>query len=443
MPKDRLRSRGAGWVALLALLALACPTLAGPVLTLREAAQKALETHPDLRLASADVESALARALQAQGPFYPTLRSTLSTTWSGQVVPVNLGVGPAFLVDTRTSTDQNYGVSFAARQTLADFGRRHYAARAADLGVQASRADYQTSRQSLLLQVAESYFTVLREARGVEIQQANVRTAEERLRQAEGFYEAGVRARIDVTQAQSDLARARVSLIQAVNAERRARVVLGTLMGLPGAVEQPLADLALADPAWTAEEALQRALKLLPSVAAARARIEAAEASRQSALAEYRPEITAGANWAFNDDRPLGFDKRTWSVTVDVSVPLFVEPTLRAGVAQAQAALERARAQYDSLLLSVRQDVSEGVLKVDEARERLKAAQAAREAAQENFRLASERYRVGVGSQIEVSEAQRQLVEAGSGEVQARFDLQISLARLLFAVGALEPEALP
>ena len=77
-----------------------------------------------------------------------------------------------------------------------------------------------------------------------------------------------------------------------------------------------------------------------------------------------------------------------------------------------------------------------------EAEERAESAIQALRFATENYRLATERYKVGVGNSVEVSQAQRQLVEARTQELQARFDVQNAVATLLRTTGQLDTEAL-
>jgi outer membrane protein len=123
-----------------------------------------------------------------------------------------------------------------------------------------------------------------------------------------------------------------------------------------------------------------------------------------------------------------------------MSVPLINEPTLGAGVQSAEAARVQAEGRQELLALQVQQQATEAWLNLQESLSRLTAAQAALQSNEENYRLASERYNVGVGNSLEVSDAQRLLVQARSQEVQARFDVQLAIARLYRQAGSLTLE---
>ncbi|MEW6279672.1 MAG: TolC family protein [Candidatus Eremiobacterota bacterium] len=420
---------------LLALCLVLLPAAAEPPLTLGEAARSALERHPDLRVAQADVVLSEVRRDRAGAPYYPSLSGTVGVSHSesvGNSGGVNI---------TRVGDFETYGVGFQARYTVADFGRRSNASKAAEEGVVAAQDDYLNTRQELLLTVVDAFFNVLREQESVEIQTENVANARARLEQAQAFVEVGVRAKIEVTRAQTDLAQAELGLIQARNAELRARTNLAAAMGVGEPVTAPLSDSRLNDPQWEVETAYARALKTRPDVLAILARVESARASVRAAEADYNPSLAASASYNLRDQMffPIA---RSWNVGLDLTFPIFNEPTLWAAVAEAEGQLVRLQAQQDALLLEVRRQVTEAVLNLQESRERLKASVVASASARENFRLASERYQVGVGSALEVSDAQRVLVEAESQEAQARLDLERAIARVYRNTGTLEPDLL-
>lgn len=419
-----------------------------PVLTLPEAAASALRLHPDLDAARSRVRGAEARADGARAAFYPTLSATAGVTHNesggsraGSATLIQTGSQAQIREEGAYRGSTSYSMGLSGSQTVFDFGRRRSRARAADRSLQATREDLEGTVQDLLQGVAVAWFGVLREERSVLIQRDNVRDAEERLRQARGFYEAGTRARVEVTRAEADLASARLSLIQAENSERKARVLLGISMGLPDPVEGPLAETVLPSEVPSVDEAMVRAADHRPDLAAAWELLDAARARVNLAAAEYRPSLDARGNYQMADtDFPTR--QNNWSLGMSVSFPVFNEPTLGSALQEAEAARDEQEAKLAALVLQVRREVQENLLSVREARERMEAAAVGVRSAEENFALASERYRVGVGSPLEVSEAQRLLVAARSQEAQAGFDLEVALVRFHRSTGILDLQLL-
>jgi len=400
-------------------------------LTLSQAALVAMRNHPELKVSDAQIQAAQARVDLATAPWYPTINARSGFNYSEAQ---SAAAGGQQVI--RVGFTRNYSLGMTLNQQLFDFGRTRNNVNAASSTLAAIEEDRNGVYQDLMLRVAEAYYQVLREQQAVAINSDVVRNAEIQLLRARGFYEAGTRARIEVTRAEADLATARVSLIQSLNAENRARVLLGTAMGVAQPAVADLVETNLADPDWSTERSLAYAALNRPDVSALRYRTDASNSQLKAARVQYFPTIGTQYtyNWADDIFIPQPYN---WSVGVTMSMPILNEPTLGAQVSQAEAVLKENQARQEVLALQVRREVSDAWLNLHAARQGALAAQVARAAAEENYRLAAERYQVGVGSSIEVSDAQRQLVQARSQEVQARFDTQLALARLYRATGTM------
>ena len=407
-----------------------------PLLTLGQAALQALRAHPDLRVAAAQIEAAQAQIEQATAGWYPRVTGQTRSTFAENQ---SAAVGGQQVV--RSGGIRNYQAGFSAAQTLLDFGQTRHSVSQATHTAEAVEWDTQGVLQDLLLRVSESYFSTLREAQSVIIQTDNVRNAELQLARARGFYEAGTRARIEVTRALADLANANLALIQARNALARARAGLFVNMGVGREEPAELSEVVVVPPPWEQEEAVNVSTENRPELQAQLARLSAARSNVQQARAQYFPTIAATYNYNWSDQLfpPALY---SWNAGLSMTVPVFNEPVLGAQVRRAEADQSQAEARLGSLTLTARQAVVEAWLNLREAQERLRTAQFGLAAAEENYRLASERYQVGVGASLDVSDAQRLLVQARSQEVQARYDVQLASLRLYRATGKLTLEGL-
>lgn len=399
--------------------------------SLAEAALTALKNHPDLKIADGQIEQAQAQIRSASAPFFPRLQGNVNFSYSEAQ---SANVGGQQLV--RSGGIRNYNIGISASQLLTDFGRTQTAVDAADATKEATLWQKEDSVQTLLLRVAESYFSVLRAQQDVAIQLDNVRNAEVQLGMARSFYEAGTRAKIEVTRAESDLANAQVGLIVARNNQQKAEAAFLNALGLQPATNLQLQSTELTSPNWEQAKALELAQEVRPDLKASFARIKSAQSRVRNAESAYFPSLSATYRygWAEPGFLPQPYN---WNVGMQLSVPLLDEPNLSAGVQAADAALKVAEGNRDLLALQIQQQAVEAWLNLQESRSRLEAAQVSLRANEENYRLASERYNVGVGASLEVSDAQRLLVQARSQEVQARFDVQLSIARLYRQVGSL------
>lgn len=407
------------------------PALSAETLTLGRAALMAAKNHPDIRVSQAAIDSALASREIASDPFFPSF--SLSSGFSYSEAQSSAAGGQNVI---RVGYTRQYRIGLNYSQTLLDFGKANSAVEVQDKQLQASRYDLQQKISDVMLNVGTQYLTVLRDQQDVLINEDNVRNAQAQLVQAQGFYSAGTKAKIEVTQAEANVATAQIALVQAINAEKKARGNLNTSMGNKTFEEYTLREVIVSAPSITQEKALAIAEEMRPDLLAQRLRIRAAEAQVVNSQAQYWPTVSASAGYSWADSyflpRPYN-----WNVGLTVSMPIFNEPLLGGQVRSSQAALRSSQASYDSLRLTDREAVLEAYISLREAEERTRLTLPALANAQENFRLATERYAVGVGSSLDVSDAQRLLVAARSQELQARFDLQLAVVKLHHEVGDL------
>ena len=404
-------------------------------LTLQNALRRALSQHPDLQKALADIESQEFGVTASTASRYPSFSFNASagqSGFTGQPGGVNV---------VRTGIQRAYGLGINLNQQLLDFGRTHYRVKISELQLASTRVAYLDIRQTVINNVVQSYFNLLREAQAIEVGLENVRNAQFLLDQARGFVEAGSRAKIEVIRAEADLANAKFGLVQAQGRYARALAALASALGegeLPRDLPQ---NYTLERPDWSVDTVRSLARHARPELVIAGLQVAQAEARVGAAKAEYYPSISANAGYNWNDSvfPPVNTG---YNVGISLSVPLINEPALSSAVGQAKADLEGSRAVLESTELTVVQNATEALYTYREAVGSSEAAVEGLRAAEENFRLASERYRVGVGNSLEVSEAQRLLVQARSQELQSRFDVQTAIGNLLRATGQLDTQAL-
>src|SRR6185436_10782679 len=124
-----------------------------------------------------------------------------------------------------------------------------------------------------------------------------------------------------------------------------------------------------------------------------------------------------------------------WSATFSLTWSIFDGGNRIARYREAQANVDAARARVSATELDIQRDVEQTQITVNEAEERIQAAQKAVESAQENFRLAQGRFDAGVGTILELTDAQLALTLAQNTEAQALADYRIALSNLDRAVG--------
>jgi len=341
----------------------------------------------------------------------------------------------------RTGLQRSYGYGIRLTQQILDFGRTHHAIRLSELQLGVTRLSYLQTRQNVLNNVVQAYFNLLRQSHAITVTQENARNAEVVLSQAQGLLEAGTGAKIAVIQAEADLANAKLTIVVAKGAYARARAALAQAMGLDSLENLEPQETYLEFPEWEIDTVRKYARTTRPDVVTSSLQVAQAETRVRLAKSEYFPTISANAGYNWNDS-VFPPQNTIYNVGLQLSVPLINEPGLSAAVGGAKANEKAALQSFRVTELQAIQEATTALYSLKEAKGKADAAKVALTAASENFRLANERYQVGVGNSLEVSQAQRQLVEARIAELQARFDVQNAISTLLLATGQIDTEAL-
>jgi outer membrane protein len=288
--------------------------------------------------------------------------------------------------------------------------------------------------------VRAAYFAARAQRDLVGVAQETVRNDEAHLRQVQGFVDVGTQPAIALAQTRSQLASARLQLIQADNAYAIARSQLLQAMGEQGSLDFDVADDAL--PPVTGEEGpldplVEEAIAARPELASLLEQRRAEQLTRSAARGGYLPSVSAravGSEFGSHPLDPTNGNVQNWSAGVNLSWSLFDGGLTHARVQEADANLQSIQAQEDALRLSIRVAVEQASLGVRAAAASVSAADDALTNAREQLRLAEGRFQAGAGSIIELGDAQVAASTAAATRVQAEYNLAAARAALLRAL---------
>ena len=400
-------------------------------LALEEAVSIALVTQPQIRARLEDYAAAQQRVNQALSTLLPQV-SGFATAGRSQSPDVQLeGVGGQRV--TVTAIQSNIQTGISASQLIFDFGKTWAATDAAKAVALAVREQAEIQKDLTVLAVKESYFTLLLALRLVKVNEAALDRANLNLRSARGFFEVGTRPKSDVTRAEVDVANARVNLIRAQNAVSLARTTLNTAMGI--AVNHPtrVRDiLTYEEYRVDAGTVVSEALKQRPETRQARALVDQEEALVRQAFRNFFPDLVASGQYGIA--RPDVFSD-FWSFGASLQWSIFDGGNRISRYKEEKLKWEATKARLRDTELTVWREVEQAYLNLAAAEEQIFAARKAVESAEENFRLSQGRFDAGVGTIIELTDAQLELTQAQSLEAQALSDFRISISRLERAVG--------
>jgi len=411
-----------------ALLLLLAASPQGRVVTLDEAVRAARANQPQLQQARAGTEAAAARADEALAPLLPQLTGSAGFKRQTDRSLSPFPSGPPF---------NTWSFGGTLSQLVWDFGQTSGRWQSARESAGAQRDSERSTAIQVLLGVRTAFFTARATKDLVGVASETLANQEAHLRQIQGFVEVGTRPEIDLAQARTDRANAQVQLINAENGYETAKAQLNQAMGVEAPTDYDVADDALAPVEGEdqpLETLLAEALRSRPDVSSLEGQARAQQATIGSVRGGYLPSLGVSAGVA--DTGPaLDNTVLNWNATATLTWFLFQGGLTRAQEREAQASLTGLEAQVAAIRQQVRLDVDQARLAVRADKAALSAAGEALVNARERLRLAEGRYQIGVGSVIELGDAQVALTSAAAQRVQADYNLSSARAQLLRALG--------
>ena len=492
MREGRIRRRRPA--ALLAVAVLLC--VGGPVsaqtggaarvadtvrLSLPEALALAGTRSEEVRGAEAQVRGANAQARVARSALLPQVNTQLVYTRAlrsvfqdaGFEVPDSLRFEPDSTASVeqriRYLEDNTSNAAFGALGSLfgnLPFGREHTWVAAATVsqplfsggriasGVQlaehaanAARAQLDEARAEVALQVREAYYGARLAEDAEVIVAASVALAREHLARVRLVHESGQASELDVLRAEVELDNLQPQLAQAANARQLALLNLKRLVNLPAdaplvlTTELDPADPALPHPDSIVLPTLAAAEPLLRRRAAVRAAEQQVEMRREQAdmaRAAFLPSVALTGNFQ-RQAFPTGFAPQDWrddwNVGFAVSWPLFQGFRRGAELDVARADVRQAELQTDQLREAVRLEYEQASGELQRARLQIAAAARTVTQAVRVYELTELRFREGLATQLDVSDARLALQQARMNEANATHDFYRALARAERALG--------
>jgi outer membrane protein len=407
------------------------------VLTLEKAMELALSNHPSLRVASGTQAINEALVGQAQSGLYPQV-SAQSGYQRTTANPTRNFTGSPLPRSTRGDTFGYYSNSVTLNQLLYDFGTIKSQVDTARFNLQAANANAETTVQTVVINVQQAYFSLQQAQRLVKVNEEALTQFKQHLDLARGRFKAGVAAKVDVTTAEVDLSNAQLNLITAKNNALVARVTLNNAMGIQTTNPYRVLDPSRGETYQvTLDEAVARAMQLRPEMISQRAQERAAEAAIKAAQGNFFPTVTSSANYSYSaTDFPLVYN---WNVSGTVNIPIFSGFLTKQQVAQARANLLTTKANGDVLRQSILLEVSQALLNLEAAVERLEVTKITVTQARERLDQVEGRYKAGLSNAVEVTDAEVALVTAQVNDVVAMSNYQSVKAALDKAMGIITP----
>lgn len=418
------------------------------VLTLNDCIRIALEQNTNLTLANINSKIAAKNYQQSYSNILPNVNLSYSgsqyergpTSYIGNDY---IGENPALPFTYQVTTGHNYYAEIRVGQNIFDGGRWWFNIKKSKLDKESSRFSYLSTRQNIIVTVRQLYIDLLKQQKLLKVKKQAVERSKNQLEQVKSMYEVGSRAQIDVYRSEVNLGNDRIALLNQENAVREARQALNITLGRdPGAPLAIDSNVVFEKEVGELQQMLDEALQRNPELKAEEFNVKSNLQGIRLAQSAFLPNLNAFYFYQRRVPQFKGlyddFDREySWYVGISISWNLFNGFSDYLSVQKSKLSYSYAARQLEDSRRNLKAKVTTLYHNLNSLNEIIKINRKNLESAQEDYRLAQERYRLGSGTILELRDAQVNLANAEQILVSAEYDAYITYAELQQALGKL------
>jgi len=409
-------------------------------LNFNQALERALTANEGLKVAKERVVETQGRVQESKANFLPqvNLGYTYMPSQRFPVIRIPAGVfGPNEQTFQAAFTREN-ALQLFINQPIYTGGRLNSAFGISSSSLDASKLELERTRQEIEYRVVETFYAALMNERGVAVADEQIRLTEKQLELARVRFEAGTVARLDVLQAEVELANAKARRIQAKAQVDTSMQALRGVLSLPqsqtlkleGSLDEPVVGHA--------REELDKELPQRPDLQAFAARRHMAEYASNLAASEWKPSLAFTGNMQYQQDSLgslLGRDNQSYQFGLQLSVPLFSAPGAAARRTVAQSQMRQAEHGLRYATDNARLELESAWTSLESSAEVVTTQEKALELARESVSIAQVSYENGVITSAELNDAQVRLLQTEWLLMQAKYARITAAARAKVAAG--------
>jgi outer membrane protein len=397
-------------------------------LSLKQAEELALKNNPEISVARLAALASQQVTREVRSSLWPTATANLTGVDSRANSRIDAGALNNPIIYERAAA----GVTVT--QLITDFGRTANLTASANLAAKAENQNAVATKEQILLAVDQAFYSALQAHAVLSVAQQTVAARQTVADQVEALFKSKLKSQLDFSFANVNLAQAKLLLLDAENNENAARATLSMVLGYSQTQNFELVEdtTAISSPPGNVDDLISQAFAMRPEMLAAEFRVESAQKFHTAERDLFFPDIRAVGAVGDTPVRNPVLSNWYGAVGVNIGIPLFngflYSARSRESSLRAQAAQDR--------LLDLRNRISRDVrtswLNANAAYERVAVTQQLLDQANLALDLAQTRYRMGLSSIVELSQAQLQQTQAQIGNAQAGYDYRLALAILRY-----------
>jgi outer membrane protein len=409
------------------------PAPPGPRLTRADAERMALTNNPRVSVSHLLALAQHQVVRESRSAELPTLAASLTAQDANDASRISSGSLSASRLFTRVGA----GVTFS--QLITDFGHTTNLVTSSKLQERAQQANEIATREDVVLVADQAFYNALQAQALLQVARQTVNLRQTTQTQVNQLTQNKLRSTLDLTFANVNLSQARLLQLDAQNNADATMAALDEVLGLDRPVHYSLVDITKNNPPPPPDEQalLDLAVKQRPDLQSLDLTRQSQEKFSRAQRDQMLPTLSALGTVGASPVRPGQYYVSSWdgAIGANLNIPIFngflYSAAAKEAQLRAQAAAQQTRQRKDVIV----RDVQTAWLDANNAFTRLAVTAQLLNQANESLGLAQTRYKLGLSSIVELSQAQLQQTEAEITNTNAQYQYRLTLAALNFQTG--------
>ncbi len=414
-------------------------------ISLQDAIDIALENNYQLKQASNNLELVEDQVRGEKADYLPSLSASASGSKS---------IGRSFNQDIGsivTQTTNSFGGRIGADLPIFSGFENLHSLKSSQFDKRSSKQDLQRVREDVIFNTASNYLQFILDKKFLEIDRENLAASRKTLEQVRAQVEVGSRPRVDLYNQEATVANNELAVVNSENALESSRLQLIQTLQIDPRKEYEFATPAIdsqtvAAADYDLDELVSTALENRSDLQSEKLNIQSIRHQLRATKGSLYPSLSFSASLSsrYSDGLPIGFNDQFFdqniqrSYGLSISIPIFNNLNRRTNVQSQMINYKNAKLSLEDTELQIIQEVNQAYNDYKSYVKQLESSQKALTAAERSYQTQKQRYEVGSGTLIELSDANAQYVEAQASRAQALFRVIFQQKLLEYYIGNMD-----
>ena len=398
---------------------------------------EAIENAPDLKISKANLEASRSRIDVASSSYLPRVDLHLSAGQNAQTnVPSDDMINDSLVLG-----------KLSLKQLVYDFGKTSSNVQSLEYDSTSLDEDNKQQFSNKIRDVKVAYYIVLQALALIDVQKENVKLNEAQLYRSQKYFEAGIRTKIDISDAKVELIKSKLDLKNAQYELKLAYAQLDKVVGFKESIQdyevysKPLVldnlHGSLHEYSLNLTDSISFAYENKNELKSYDSNIKAASSRVQLASSDYYPELYFGADYTKQkvDKFQSRVPEDAWSATLNLDWNIYEGGATDASSQEKRLELGKTQAEFNNIKLSIKKLTTEAYINVYKAKDTVELSQSLVKVSNEKFDQAGKRYEHGLSDYIELQQSRQGYIDAKASLVVSYYNYYQAIAYLDNAIG--------